>query len=213
MICAGAMLLGTSNAFPQQGAKPPGRLNDAQKMAMTSLPVMPWLSIKQTHITSAQAKAQVIASSTPGVLNQQADSEITGGASITLALGAGNGLLGEKGFRILSMAFTPTGTLELVTFMFDRGWQDANIQPLLERVKRKYEIYADPELVMDGESEASDRYYIFDIGRFVIELSVPQHGSFIPVYFTTKETYRRMRMADSTYPLFEPILEKNLKLN
>lgn len=208
MICAGAMLLGTSNAFPQQGTKPPGRLNDAQKMAMTSLPVMPWLSIKQTHITSAQAKAQTIASSAPGTMNEQSDSIVTGGAAITLALGTSKGLFGEKGFRIMSMAFNPGRTLELVTFMFDRGWNDENIKPLLERVKRKYEIYADPELVMDGESEASDRYYIFDIGRFVVELAVPQYGTFIPVYFTTKDTYRRMRMADSTYHLFAPIIDK-----
>lgn len=91
--------------------------------------------------------------------------------------------------------------------MFDRGWKDKNVDGILEHLTAKYRLYNSPVKVMEGQSEATDRYYVFDIGRFIVEYAVPQQGTFTPVYFATKQVHRTMRRADRTEDVFKRFYE------
>lgn len=186
-----------------------GQLTEAQRKMLTSLPVTSWLSVCQTTTAQVQANLQRIVNQHPGIIPNWGQSEITGGPSVTISSAVGHGLLDEKGLRIFSLIFDPSNRLELVTFMFDRGWAEANVDPLVKRITRQFSRYATPAILMDNDSEASDKYFVFDIGKFVIEIAVPQFGTFIPVYFTTKDTHRRMRIADSTYEIFKRYFERS----
>ena len=202
-------LLGSSPAWgqaPKRTAQSP--MNEAQRQMLTTLPVFPWLVLQQSTTSSIQSNVQALVNSVQGITHTWGGSEITGGETLNINKVLGEGLLGEKDLRILSISFSPSRKLELVTFMVDRGWKNANVQPLIDRISARYAMYASPVKIMDGQSEATDQYFVFDIGRFVIEIAVPQHGTFIPVYFTTKEIHRKMRITDNTYDLFKEHLEK-----
>ena len=183
-------------------------MNEAQRQMLTTLPVFPWLILQETTISNIQNNVQRLVNSEPGITHAWGDSAITGGDVLNVNKSLGGGLLGETDLRILSIAFNPSRKLELVTFMVDRGWKNRNVQPLIDKITERYATYASPVKIMDGKSEATDQYFVFDIGRFVIEIAVPQHGSFVPVYFTTKNTHRKMRVMDNTYDLFQAHLEK-----
>ncbi len=200
-------------AFAQTGdtKKATGQLTEAQRYMLTSLPVLPWLSIKETTVSSVQAQVQAIVTSHPGIIQQWSDSEITGGPSLPVNSLVGDGLLGEKGLRIFSLHFDSSRRLELVIFMVERSWNEKNVAPLIERVTKRYARYASPILIANGHEEATDKYLVYDIGRFVIEIGLPQYSTFVPVYFTTKKTHKMMRQTDNTYNQFEPYLEKTVK--
>lgn len=197
-----------------QGVRAAGisQLTEAQRQMLTSLPVTPWLSLRESTISSVQQKLQQIIDARPGIVPQWGDSQITGGALVTVSSVAGAGLLGEKGLRIFSLNFDLSQKLELVIFMFERGFGGANIGITLDRVARRFSKYASPIKIMDNTSEAADKYYIFDIGRFVIEVAIPQFGTFVTVNFSSKDTHKKMRIADSSYDLFMPVLERGISL-
>jgi hypothetical protein len=89
----------------------------------------------------------------------------------------------------------------------DRGWQDRNIAPLLRSLSSRYSSITEPVTIGDPESEATDRTVLFDIGRFIIEVQIPQHGTFVTATFTTKALLHRMRSADRTIEPIRPYLE------
>ncbi|KLR58999.1 hypothetical protein OX89_04225 [Diaphorobacter sp. J5-51] len=205
----GLPLLGMSTAWAQSGRKTAtAQMNEMQRQMLTSLPVFPWLSLLESTPTKIQSHVQTLITSAPGILHAWSDSGVTGGDALNISKPLGSGLLGEQDLKILSMAFNASRKLELVTFMVDRGWKNANAQPLVNRITSRYSMYASPVRIMDGESEATDQYFLFDIGKFVIEIAVPQHGSFLPVYFTTKEIHKKIRTMDGTYDIFRESLEK-----
>lgn len=176
------------------------------KELIASVPVFPWLNIGQTTLQNAQGPIQAMLSSSPPPLFREGPSEITGGSFMTVSSLHGSGMLGETGLRVLTIVFDKNKCAQLAIFVVDRGWNNANTQPLLNRIAERYSSYAEPVRIQDAQSDATDVYYFFDLGRFVIEISVPQFGDFLQVVFTTKEIHAQMRMADRTYDLFKPYL-------
>lgn len=193
-------------ASAQQGAAVAGQLTEAQRYMLTSLPVNDWMAIGSTSAADVRAKLQSITNSTRGAMLDVGVSDLTGGESFTIA--SPGPLLGDKWLRVLSLIFSRSRELELVTFMFMRRGNNLNVEEIVNRITQKLQPYAPPILIAGTDEEASDKYYLFDIGRFVVEISVPQYGSLIPVYFTTKKTHKIMRVADNTYDKFKPYLEK-----
>ncbi|WP_218383175.1 hypothetical protein [Acidovorax sp. sic0104] len=128
---------------------------------------------------------------------------------MTLSTLAGRGLANEDGLRIFTMVFDRNQRAQLAIFVVDKGWKDANVQPLISRLRARYASFATPVRLQDGDSEATDYYYFFDIGRFCIEITIPQHGTNATVYFTTKEIHRQLRIADRSYDVFKNYLEQN----
>lgn len=183
------------------------KMNEAQKKLLTTLDVTPWMIIRQSSSREVKAEMQKIVSMSNGVNFDSDTSGLTGGVSMTASKPVGDLLSNEKGLQIISLHFDPRDKLELVMFVFQRGWQDENVEKIKKKLDSKYSQYETGKWVNDQESDALDKYYIFDIGNFVVEFSVPQHGTFLTVSFTTKETHKKMHLADATYEIFEPIFE------
>lgn len=179
------------------------------KELIASVPVLPWLTVGVSTQSSIRGPIQsMLSGEPPKPWFREGPSEITGGSYMNISRLAGNGMLGETGLRILTIVFDTQKVAQLVIFSVERGWQDANIKPLINRITSRYLHMADPVIIRDGESEATDYFVFFDMGRFVVEIMVPQHGTFLTVNFTTKEIHKRMRLADGTYQLFKPYLEQ-----
>jgi len=179
------------------------------KQLVASIPVFPWLLIGQTTLSEMRGPVQALLNANPRPWYRDGASEITGGTYMTISTLAGNGVANEDGVRIFTTVFDKNQRAQLAIFVVDKGWNDVNVQPLLKRMTARYASYASPVRIQDGDSEATDYYYYFDIGRFCIEIAIPQHGTNATVYFTTKEIHRQLRMADRTYDLFKPYLEQS----
>lgn len=180
------------------------------KELIASVPVLPWLTVGVSTLASVQGPVQSMLSvEPPRPWFRDGPSEITGGSFMNISQLNGSGMVGEQGLRILTIVFDPQKVVQLVMFSVERGWQDANIKPLINRITSRYLHLADPVLIRDGESEATDYFVFFDLGRFVVEIMVPQHGTFLTVNFTTKEINQRMRTADGTFHLFKPYLDQS----
>ncbi|AVO43447.1 hypothetical protein [Simplicispira suum] len=182
------------------------QLTEDERYLLPALTVNNWLAIDQTSLSDVQSNVQSIVANTRGATLHTGPSEITHGEALTMSSVAP--LLGDPWLRVLSIAFNPKNKLELVIFMFQRKPNDANVETIINRLTKKLEFLAPPILIAGTDEEAADRYYIFDIGKFVVELSIPQYSSLIPVYFTTKATHKTMRTADGTYDKFSNYLEK-----
>ncbi len=180
--------------------------NRAAKELIAGISVLPWLTVGHSTVDSVRGPIQALMNASPRPWYREGRSEITGGSVMTVSTLAGDGMVGEKGLRILSMVFDPSKRLQLAIFMVQRGWKDANVNPLIQRISNRYSALAAPVRIQDRQSEASDYYVFFDMGRFIVEISIPQSGDLIEVNFTTKEIHARMRMADGTYELFKPYL-------
>lgn len=185
---------------------PEKQLTPAQRYLLASLPVNDWLELRQTTLSDVRGRVQSIVASTRGASFNGGPSEITNGEAMTVS--AITSLLGDPWLRVFSLVFDPKGVLELVIFMFQRKDGDRNVPEIINRLIRKLEPYAPPILIAGTDDEATDKYYLYDIGNFVVEMSIPQYSSLIPVYFTTKATHKIMRTADRTYNKFQPYLEK-----
>lgn len=182
--------------------------NPAARHLVGALPVFPWLKIGQTTVNEVRGPVQSMMNASPKPWFRQGASEITGGTFMSISTMAGRGIADEDGLRILTMVFDPSQRAQLAIFVVDKGWNNANVQPLINRITSRYASFAAPVRIQDGESEATDAYYLFDIGRYVIEIAIPQHGTNATVYFATKELHRKVRMADRTYDLFKSHLER-----
>lgn len=179
------------------------------KELIPSVPVFPWLKIGETSYDAVRATYQrMISSSSPKPWFRDGISEITGGAYLTISELSSKGMAGELGLKVITTVFDTQKKAQMAIFLLDRGWNDANVSPLIARMEGRYTLYADPIRVQDDRGESSDYYIIFDMGRFIVEVSIPQHGTFLSVYFTTKELHRKIRIADGTYELFKKHLER-----
>lgn len=179
------------------------------KELIPSVPVFPWLTIGETSYDAAKAVYQrMLTSSSPRPWFREGASEITGGTFMTISELSSKGMAGELGLKVITTVFDTQKKAQMAIFLLDRGWNDANVNPLIARMEGRYTLYADPIRVQDDRGESSDYYIIFDMGRFIVEISIPQHGTFLSVYFTTKELHRKIRIADGTYELFKKHLER-----
>jgi hypothetical protein len=185
-----------------------GGMTEQQKMLIPSLPVFPWLSIAETKKTQVRSPIQSLISSHQGyVMVTDGQSVETGGAFINLATSSKQGLLGIDGCSMINLDFGPDETAQLVSLSIDRGWRNKNVQPLISSLTGRYAAITPPIFIRDGESEATDATALFDIGRFVVEALIPQHGTLLTVNFTTKDLLAKLRTADRTIDLIRPYLQ------
>lgn len=185
-----------------------GGMTDQQKMLIPSLPVFPWLSIAETKKTQVRSPIQAMITSHQGyVMLTDGVSVETGGAFINLATSSKQGLLGIDGCSMINLDFGPDDKAQLVSLSIDRGWRNKTVQPLIASLTSRYAAITPPVFIRDGDSEATDATVLFDIGRFVVEALIPQHGTLLTVNFTTKELLTKLRTADRTIDLIRPYLQ------
>lgn len=180
----------------------------AGRHLVPSIPVFPWLHVGQTTLSEVRGPVQSLMNASPRPWFRDGTSEITGGTYISVSSLAGQGVANEEGLRILTMVFDKSQRAQLAIFVVDKGWKDANVQPLIKRLSQRYASYAKPARLQDGDSDATDYYVFFDIGKFCIEIAVPQHGSNATVHFTTKDLHKQLRIADGSYELFKKHIEQ-----
>ena len=176
----------------------------ARNHLIQSIPVLPWLKIGETTMTQVRPPIQQMITTYGGaLLVKEGDSVETGGTFINLASAKESGLLNEQGLRVLTLDFDQSQRAQMAVFMVNRGWKDKNIEPLVSRMVRRYSNLATPVSITDPNSEASDKTILFPIGKFVIEIQLPQHGTFATVTFTTKAILARLRTIDGTLHLLK----------
>ena len=185
-------------------------MTDLQKMMITTLPVLPWLSLAETRQSSVRAPLQEMISNHQGyVMITDGTSVETGGSFINLATSSKAGLMGIPGCRMMNLDFDGEGKAQLVSLSVDRGWRDKNVAPLLSSLTQRYASITSPVTIRDGGSEAADATVLFDIGRFVVELQIPQHGTLLTVTFTSKAILTKLRIADGTFNSLAHHLRQN----
>ena len=177
---------------------------------LQSLPVLPWLELGETTLNQVRPIAESMINSNPGkVLVSYADSAETGGTFMSFATASKSGLLDDPTLQIFRIDFDERDRAQMLVMMFDRGWKDKNVQPILERITRKLAPYTAPIPLTDADSEATDKTYLYDIGKFAVELRVPQFGSYVTATFTTKVLLRKLRTLDRSIEMFKSYLDEN----
>lgn len=64
-----------------------------------------------------------------------------------------------------------------------------------------------PITIKDDRGEAEDAYIIYPMGEFIVEVSIPQHGSFVTAVFARRSIYEHMRKADGSYEVVGKYLQ------
>ena len=178
-----------------------GQLN---KLAVRALPVMPWLVVGVTKANMVAAKVQ-----NQKLMVVNGTFAHTGGPLINLASPIDDVFPGETGLRLVSMGFEQDQKLAAVTFLVERGCRDKDLEPLIRRIAARYSAYAAPIRVGDNRGDNGDWYVLFDLGRFTVEIAVPEDSKRARVVFATREIYESMRHADGTADLLLPKLAPN----
>lgn len=181
----------------------------ARNNFVQSIPVLPWLKLAETTIHEVRTPIQQLKGQYQGaLLIQEGTSAETGGMFINLSMALPQGMLNEPGLQMLTLDFDERKTLQMVVFRINRGWKDRNLTPLVERMTGRYRNLAEPDFLGDADSEATDKTLLFDIGRFAIEVRLPQHGTYATATFTTKTILKRLRTVDSTIHIFGDMLDR-----
>jgi|GEM_PF-3603826 len=180
----------------------PSAQAEMNKLAIKSLPVFAWLVVGESTSTAVLPKLQ------QGnlILQEGVFAYDPQGKLINASKPGGPGIEGETGLRIISLGFGKDRRLESVTMMIERGWKDKNVPSLVDRMTTRYGVKAKPMIIRDERGDSADIYMLFDLGRFVVEVSVPEQGSFVTVIFTTRDLYEKMKKADRTDDLLLPHL-------
>lgn len=180
----------------------PSAQAEMNKLAIKSLPVFAWLVVGESTSTAVLPKLQ------QGnlILQEGVFAYDPQGKLINASKPGGPGIEGETGLRIMSLGFGKDRRLESVTMMIERGWKDKNVPSLVDRMTTRYGVKAKPMIIRDERGDSADIYMLFDLGRFVVEVSVPEQGSFVTVIFTTRDLYEKMKKADRTDDLLLPHL-------
>ncbi|BCU08452.1 hypothetical protein [Allochromatium tepidum] len=198
------MLGSVSSAWTQSGGSPQVA-QELYKHALTSLPVLPsGVSLGTSTPRSVRPDLQRLIDG--GAILSEGVSAYTSGALMNVAQTYGDGLAGELGLRLMSLNFGRDQTLALVFFMVQRGWQDQNVEPLIDRLVERYGPYTSPIFVQDGRGENSDRYVLFNLERFIVEIAIPENGSFSQVTLATREVYEMIKKQEGTADLLFPWL-------
>jgi len=204
MMLAGMMGMGNwgVQAAPlESGATEIGSAG-LNKFTLQTLPVFRWLVIGESTTHSVLPKLQ----QKNLLIEQDTFAYDPQGVLINASKLLGPGIEGDTGLRIMSLGFGKDRRLESVTMLVERGWKDKNVGPLCDRMQARYGAHAHPMVIQDGRGEATDTYTLYDLGRFVVEVAVPQNGSFASVIFATKDLYKKMKRADRTDELLLPRL-------
>lgn len=178
--------------------------SDAQammnQMTVRSLPVFNWLVVGESTDKSVLPSLQK-----SGMLLSEGVSAYTGGKLINAAnLSIKKpSALDVPGLKIISMSFNRSQKLESVVMMIDRGYGDAAVPRIVSWLDGKYSGLATPRNIRDDRGEGEDRYRYYDFGRFAVELSVPEYGSYANITFATKSLHQSMRQADGTSSVFD----------
>lgn len=181
----------------------------ARNNFVQSIPVLPWLKLAETTVHEVRTPIQQLKNQYQGaLLIQEGTSAETGGMFINLSMALPQGMLNEPGLQMLTLDFDERKILQMVVFRINRGWKDRNLTPLVERMTGRYRNLAEPDFLGDPDSEATDKTLLFDIGRFAIEVRLPQHGTYATATFTTKTILKRLRTVDSTIQIFGDILDR-----
>ncbi|MHC3436494.1 hypothetical protein [Delftia acidovorans] len=181
----------------------------ARNNFVQSIPVLPWLKLAETTVHEVRTPIQQLKNQYQGaLLIQEGTSAETGGMFINLSMALPQGMLNEPGLQMLTLDFDERKILQMVVFRVNRGWKDRNLTPLVERMTGRYRNLAEPDFLGDPDSEATDKTLLFDIGRFAIEVRLPQHGTYATATFTTKTILKRLRTVDSTIQIFGDILDR-----
>jgi hypothetical protein len=181
----------------------------ARNNFVQSIPVLPWLKLAETTVHEVRTPIQQLKNQYQGaLLIQEGTSAETGGMFINLSMALPQGMLNEPGLQMLTLDFDERKILQMVVFRINRGWKDRNLTPLVERMTGRYRNLAEPDFLGDPDSEATDKTLLFDIGRFAIEVRLPQHGTYATATFTTKTILKRLRTVDSTIHIFGDILDR-----
>ena len=181
----------------------------ARNNFVQSIPVLPWLKLSETTIHEVRTPIQQLKGQYQGaLLIQEGTSAETGGMFINLSMALPQGMLNEPGLQMLTLDFDERKILQMVVFRINRGWKDRNLTPLVERMTGRYRNLAEPDFLGDADSEATDKTLLFDIGRFAIEVRLPQHGTYATATFTTKTILKRLRTVDSTIHIFGDMLDR-----
>ena len=197
-----AMAAALSCASGKLQAKPT-EAQIARNSFVQTIPVLPWLKLAETTIQEVRVPIQQLKTQYQGTLLMQDGTSVeTGGTFINLSTALPQGMLNEQGLQMLTLDFDERRRLQMVVFRINRGWKDKNLSPLVDRMVRRYGNLAEPDLMSDSQSEATDRTLLFDIGRFAIEVRLPQHGTYATATFTTKVILKKLRTVDGTIHIF-----------
>ncbi|NVZ11496.1 hypothetical protein HW932_19790 [Allochromatium humboldtianum] len=198
------MLGSVPSAWAQSGGSPQVS-QEIYKHALTSLPVLPsGISLGTSTTRSVRPDLQRLTDG--GAILNEGVSAYTSGALLNVGQTYGDGLAGELGLRLMSLNFERDQTLALVFFMVQRGWQDQNVEPLIDRLVERYALYTSPIFVQDGRGDNADRYVLFNLERFIVEIAIPENGSFAQVTLATRERYETIKKQEGTADLLFPWL-------
>jgi len=181
---------------------------------ITSIPVFPWLSLGKT--SCQQARTAIAQFSGVGIISSGDASTITGGefmnvTNVPLRMEAF--LFGEPGLRAASIHCDPSPkgrTASYVVWMVERGERDRFLTPLINRLTQRYHNYAVPLSFSDGRGESEDRYILFDLGRFVVEIALPQDQEKAYVTFASRSIYEQTRKQRGLWDLVGPYLIESI---
>lgn len=196
-------------ADPQSPEVVASRLRgEHNKLIVQALPVLPWLVVGESSANTVKTELvrhDELRIGSSGV------SAVTGGPLLNLAerkLRLASGAASIPGLRVLSLNFNPEGEqrLSYVSYMVERGTRDRFVQPMIERLVVAYQNYAKPIRVKDDRGETTDQYILFDLGRYVVEVSLGEGGVFFNVTFATRAIYERIRHANGAADLVLPYL-------
>jgi hypothetical protein len=211
-MAGGALLLpfpGLALADPQsqevQRSKVQG---EANKLKIRGVPVFKWLVVGVTPFSEVQRELGGMSGIS---ILSQGESAVTRGQLLNFGekpIRMESGLFGEPGLRLASLGFARGGqrVIEHVEWMVDRGPQQKFVEPMIRRLSTRYQDYASPIKVIDGRGDAEDVYYLWDLGRFVVEAGISDSGSFMNVVFAKRENYKTIRQANGTADLLLPYL-------
>lgn len=183
-----------------------GEMSQAAIMAVDA-PIFSWLK------AGSSTENQVIQKLKEGglVLNDGV-SAITGGKLINGVNYSSKPVFNIEGLKIVSLSFSgkdkkdgQEGKLDTAILMIEKGFNDKNFITFKDGFRKKYAIYGKAHTIRDKDSEASDVYYVYDLNKYVIELSMPQQGTYFQLTSTSKKSHKLMRTKDGTAHLFKDV--------
>lgn len=181
---------------------------EANKLQVQAVPVFPWLVVGMTSLQAV--RREIGGMSGVGIISEGA-SAITAGQLLNLSekpIRVESGLMGEPGLRLMSLSFSRGGskTLEHVEWMVDRGPNLRFVEPLIDRLTTRYQDFASPIRVLDQRGDAADVYYLWDLGRYVVEAGISTGGNFVTAVFAKRSNYEMLRKANGMSDLLLPYL-------
>lgn len=166
-----------------------------------ALPVFDWLVVGQSTTRSVK----------PGLENLNGalvdgTFAYTGGRLYNVASLTHSGIEGEGGLRMMSLGFDRARILASVQLIVERGFREEHVESFVSRWSQRYRAYAEPIVLSDPRGDSLDRYVLFDLGRYVAEIRIPQFGTFFQATYATREVYEEMKKADGTGEFLVPLL-------